>query len=171
VTLHGLLRGQQQRARAIVDARRVSCRDCAIGFDDWLQRSQGFEGCVGPRMLVLAYDDGRTFACRNRDRNNLFRQSAALDRGRSALLAAIGKRVLVLTRDMLSTPPAITREFSPVLIARAAAETASMLEPHNRFTVVPGTVCGRPASNSAMRATLRLSSPAWFAHPKITSST
>ena len=74
-------------------------------------------------------------------------------------------------RDMLSTPPAITREFSPVLIARAATEIASMLEPHSRFTVAPGTVCGRPASNSAMRATLRLSSPAWFAHPRITSST
>ena len=73
--------------------------------------------------------------------------------------------------DMLSTPPAITKEFSPVLMARAATETASMLEPHKRFTVVPGTVCGRPASSSAMRATFRLSSPAWFAHPKITSST
>ena len=30
---------------------------------------------------------------------------------------------------------------------------------------------GRPASSSAMRATLRLSSPAWLAQPKITSST
>ena len=27
------------------------------------------------------------------------------------------------------------------------------------------TVTGMPASNSAMRATLRLSSPAWFAQP------
>ena len=62
-------------------------------------------------------------------------------------------------RDMLSTPPAMTSEFSPVLMARAATEMASRLEPHNRFTVEPGTVCGRPASSSAMRATLRLSSP------------
>ena len=63
-------------------------------------------------------------------------------------------------RDMLSTPPAISREFSPVLMARAAIEMASRLDPQSRFTVVPGTDCGRPASSSAMRATLRLSSPA-----------
>ena len=37
--------------------------------------------------------------------------------------------------------------------------------------VVPATLTGRPASSSAMRATLRLSSPAWLAQPKITSST
>ena len=33
-------------------------------------------------------------------------------------------------RDMLSTPPAITSELSPVLMARAAIEIASRLEPH-----------------------------------------
>ena len=48
-------------------------------------------------------------------------------------------------RDMLSTPPAINREASPVLMARAATEMASMLEPHRRLTVAPGTVCGKPA--------------------------
>ena len=31
---------------------------------------------------------------------------------------------------------------------------------HRRLTVRPGTESGRPASNTAMRATLRLSSPA-----------
>ena len=36
---------------------------------------------------------------------------------------------------------------------------------------VPGTSFGSPASSSDMRATLRLSSPAWLAQPKITSST
>jgi len=46
------------------------------------------------------------------------------------------------------------------LIARAAIDTASMLDPHKRFTVAPGTSFGIPASSSAMRATLRLSSPA-----------
>ena len=30
----------------------------------------------------------------------------------------------------------------------------------------PGTDCGSPASSTAMRATLRLSSPAWFAQPR-----
>src|SRR4051812_25961144 len=74
-------------------------------------------------------------------------------------------------RDMLSTPPAIASDDSPDLIARAATETASMLDPQSRFTVAPGTSFGRPASSNAIRATLRLSSPAWLAQPKMTSST
>ena len=48
--------------------------------------------------------------------------------------------------------------------------TASRLEPHNRLTVVAGTEVGRPASSSPMRPTLRLSSPAWLAHPHTMSS-
>ena len=56
-------------------------------------------------------------------------------------------------------------------MARAAVMTASMPEPHSRLMVVPGICLGRPASSSAMRATLRLSSPAWLAQPKMTSST
>src|SRR2546425_2581055 len=48
---------------------------------------------------------------------------------------------------------------------RDAVPTASRLEPHNRFTVAPGTVSGNPARSNAMRATLRLSSPAWLTHP------
>ena len=40
---------------------------------------------------------------------------------------------------------------------------ASRPEPQSRFTVTPATDSGRPASSAAMRATLRLSSPAWFA--------
>src|SRR5438128_11986622 len=42
-------------------------------------------------------------------------------------------------RDMLSTPPAITRSASPDLMARAAEAMASILEPQSRLTVVPGT--------------------------------
>ena len=53
--------------------------------------------------------------------------------------------------------------------ARAAFATALMPDAHSRFTVSPGTVTGSPASSSAMRATLRLSSPAWFAQPRMTS--
>ena len=68
-------------------------------------------------------------------------------------------------RDMLSTPPAIMIWVSPHLMARDAGPTASRLEPHNRFTVAPGTVSGNPARSNAMRATLRLSSPAWLTHP------
>ena len=74
-------------------------------------------------------------------------------------------------RDIDSTPPATTRSASPARIARAAVATASSEDPHSRFTVLPGTSRGRPASNHAMRATLRLSSPAWFAQPSTTSST
>ncbi len=72
---------------------------------------------------------------------------------------------------MDSTPPAIASSISPALMARAALMTASMPEPHRRFNVVPGTVSGSPASSRLMRATLRLSSPAWLAQPKKTSST
>ncbi|MOA18466.1 hypothetical protein D3C78_1387850 [compost metagenome] len=68
-------------------------------------------------------------------------------------------------RDMDSTPPAIISWASPQRRVRAARPMASMPEPHRRLTVVPGTFCGRPASRADMRATLRLSSPAWLAQP------
>ena len=68
-------------------------------------------------------------------------------------------------RVMLSTPPAIISSASPDLIARAAMPTASRLDPHRRFTVLPGTSFGNPARSRAMRPTLRLSSPAWLAQP------
>ena len=63
-------------------------------------------------------------------------------------------------RVMLSTPPATYRSPSPALMARAALATAFSPDAHSRFTVSPGTVTGSPASSEAMRATLRLSSPA-----------
>jgi len=69
-----------------------------------------------------------------------------------------------------STPPAMAKSMSPVLIARAASPTALSPEAQRRFTVMPGTLSGNPASKSAIRATLRLSSPAWLAQPKNTSS-
>ncbi|MNP44022.1 hypothetical protein D3C76_1378690 [compost metagenome] len=68
-------------------------------------------------------------------------------------------------RDMDSTPPAIISPASPQRMARAALPTASRPEPHRRLRVVPGTLTGRPASRADMRATLRLSSPAWLAQP------
>ena len=40
-----------------------------------------------------------------------------------------------------------------------------MPEPQRRLTVAPPTDSGKPASSAAMRATLRLSSPAWLAQP------
>src|SRR5579864_5385141 len=74
-------------------------------------------------------------------------------------------------RVMLSTPPAITMSAPPPWISRAAAMVACMPDPHRRLTVWPGTSTGKPASSRAMRATLRLSSPAWLAQPRMTSST
>ena len=68
-------------------------------------------------------------------------------------------------RLMLSTPPAIISSASPARMARAALPTASRPEPHRRLMVAPGTSIGRPASSADMRATLRLSSPAWLAQP------
>jgi hypothetical protein len=68
-------------------------------------------------------------------------------------------------RDMDSTPPASTRSASPRRIWRAPWTTASRPEAQRRFTVTPGTSTGRPAISDAIRATLRLSSPAWLVQP------
>ncbi|MNT05720.1 hypothetical protein D3C72_1403510 [compost metagenome] len=72
----------------------------------------------------------------------------------SALLMTSGERV------MDSTPPARINSASPARIARAAVPTASAPDAHSRLKVTPGTATGRPARSPAMRATLRLSSPA-----------
>ena len=77
----------------------------------------------------------------------------------SALAITNGARV------MLSTPPAIISSASPDAIVRAHIATASRPEPHRRLMVAPATSVGRPASSAAMRATLRLSSPAPLAQP------
>jgi len=71
---------------------------------------------------------------------------------------------------MFSTPPATNTSPSPAFTAWAALAAACSPEPHSRFTVCLGTSIGRPASSNAMRATLRLSSPAWLVQPRITSS-
>src|SRR5215211_6613097 len=65
-----------------------------------------------------------------------------------------------------STPPPMYTSASPSITARAAWATASRPEPHRRLTVTPATSSGKPANSSDILATLRLSSPAWFAHPK-----
>ena len=66
---------------------------------------------------------------------------------------------------MDSTPLPIQMSPSPARMVLAARLTDSNAEEHNRFTVTPGTVLGNPASSVAMRATLRLSSPAWLLQP------
>jgi hypothetical protein len=72
---------------------------------------------------------------------------------RSALSCTNGARVID------STPPAIITSPSPHAMACAAELIACRLLPQSRFTVTPGTSTGKPASNAAMRATFRLSSP------------
>src|SRR6266481_2504107 len=91
--------------------------------------------------------------------------SAERENASGALPITNGARVID------STPPAMAKSISPARIARPAAPTASSPEAQRRLSVRPGTDSGRPASNSAIRATLRLSSPAWLAQPKYTSST
>src|SRR6476660_7432959 len=91
--------------------------------------------------------------------------SAERENASGALPITNGARVID------STPPAIAKSISPARIARPAAPTASRPEAQRRLRVWPGTDSGMPASNSSIRATLRLSSPAWLAQPKNTSST
>ena len=76
-----------------------------------------------------------------------------------------GLRVTSGARDIDSTPPASTRSASPSRIWRAPCTAASSPEAQRRLTVTPGVSTGSPASRAAMRATLRLSSPAWLASP------
>ena len=64
----------------------------------------------------------------------------------------------------------MANSISPERIARAASPTALRPDAHSRLTVTPGMESGSPANSSAMRATLRLSSPDWLAQPKNTSS-
>ena len=86
-------------------------------------------------------------------------------KARSGLGSTHGARVID------STPPVSTMSASPVSIVREPIIAASSDEPHSRLTDVPGTETGRPANRDAMRATLRLSSPAPLALPSTTSST
>src|SRR5437762_10834574 len=71
---------------------------------------------------------------------------------------------------MPSTPPASITSPSSALIARAAALIAARPEAQSRLNVTPATETGKPARRAAIRATFRLSSPAWFAQPRYTSS-
>jgi len=68
-----------------------------------------------------------------------------------------------------STPPTTTTSASPVSMAREPIIAASRLDPQSRLTVVAGTETGRPARRTAIRPTLRLSSPAPLALPQNTS--
>ena len=74
-------------------------------------------------------------------------------------------------RVMDSTPPAIAIAPLPARSSADALLIACSPEPQRRLTVTPPVASGSPASSTAMRATLRLSSPAWLLAPSHTSST
>ena len=80
--------------------------------------------------------------------------------------AASGFAVTSGARLIDSTPPATKRSPSPAAIAWHAPTTAERPDAQSRLTVTPATDSGSPASSAAIRATLRLSSPAWFAQPR-----
>src|SRR3990172_5167388 len=84
--------------------------------------------------------------------------------------ACAGLAMTYGARVIDSTPPAMKTSPSPARMACAAIATACSPEPHSRLTVWPATLTGRPLSNTAIRATFRLSSPAWLPQPKMTSS-
>ncbi len=74
------------------------------------------------------------------------------------------------TMLMLSTPAAIITSASPTRMRSAAMATADRPEAQKRFTVMPPTLVGRPASTALMRATFR---PCWasgMAQPQMMSS-
>ncbi len=87
-----------------------------------------------------------------------------MGKGRLGLAITHGARLID------SEPPATITSPHPAERACAAEITACKPDPHSRLTVAPGTVSGSPASSTAIRATLRLSSPAWLAAPQKTSS-
>ena len=69
-----------------------------------------------------------------------------------------------------SVPPAIITSASPTRMRSAAIATALTPDEQKRLMVTPPTVFGRPASSTAMRATLRPCSPSGIAQPMIASS-
>ena len=75
------------------------------------------------------------------------------------------------TRLMLSTPAAIMTSASPTRMRSAAICTADSPDAQKRFTVMPPTLRGKPASTAATRATLRPCGPSGMAQPQMTSST
>ncbi|KAF1051747.1 MAG: hypothetical protein GAK41_01241 [Burkholderia gladioli] len=104
VTLRVLFVGEQQRAGAVVDARRVAGRDRAIRPHHALQLRQ----CVQrgfARMFVARHDERIALLLRDRDCRDFLRQRAVLLRARRLLLAAQRERILIGAAD-----PVIVRD-------------------------------------------------------------
>mmetsp|Transcript_70067 Transcript_70067/g.194748 ORF Transcript_70067/g.194748 Transcript_70067/m.194748 type:complete len:412 (+) Transcript_70067:339-1574(+) len=76
------------------------------------------------------------------------------------------------TRDITSTPPAITTSCTPLITAWAAKWRDCWDEPHCRSTAHPGTDSGRRfEARTTLRPMFPACDPIWDTQPKITSST
>ena len=76
------------------------------------------------------------------------------------------------TRVMLSTPPAMTTSWVPLITACAANWIACWDEPHWRSMVTAGTLSGRLlAASTQLRPTWNDCCPACMTQPMMTSST
>ena len=75
------------------------------------------------------------------------------------------------TRDMLSTPPPITRSCWPDITPIAAKFTAWAPDPQNRFRLTPVTSSGHSAARTELRAMHAPWSLTCITHPTTTSST
>ncbi len=71
---------------------------------------------------------------------------------------------------MLSTPAATITSASPTRMRSAAICTADRPDAQKRFTVMPPTLVGSPASTAAMRATFRPCCASGMAQPQTMSS-
>jgi len=93
----------------------------------------------------------------------------------SVLRKMVGDRLGLLpimgTMLMLSVPAAIMTSASPTRMRSAAMATADRPEAQKRLTVMPPTLCGRPASTAPTRATFRPCWPSGMAQPQMMSST
>ena len=74
-------------------------------------------------------------------------------------LSGVGMVVLYRTTGVLNLAFGAVGAMG-ALIAWQAATTADRPDAQRRLTVTPATLSGKPASRTAIRATLRLSSPA-----------
>ena len=91
--------------------------------------------------------------------------SASKTRGlNEGLLPPIGTRLID------SAPPAIITSASPTRIRSAAICTAESPDAQKRFTVMPPTECGRPASATAIRAMFMPCSASGKEQPTMASS-
>ena len=74
------------------------------------------------------------------------------------------------TRDIISTPPEMTRSSCPDQTAAAALKFVCIEEPHWRSTVVPQTETGQPAVSATLRPMFHACSSIWVTQPHCRSS-